>query len=154
MSKSKALAVTLALLVCAACGSDSTGPTAEATPTATLPPASTPEPPSAVVVLTAQNFSSQVLASDGTWMVEFYRPDCPHCQSMITIVETLATDYRGRASVGKVNTNAEPALIAPHQIQVVPTFLFFRHGREVSRHEGTAAYSTLAGMLDAALASP
>jgi thioredoxin 1 len=143
MSKGRLLAAALALGVCASCGSDPTAPSGQ--------PAGES---GAVIVLTGANFGAQVLGSDAAWMVEFYSPGCPHCQSMTTIVTTLAADFRGRASVGKVDTDVEAGLVRTYQIEAVPTFVFFKRGKEVSRQVGTASYSSLAGMLDSTLAAP
>jgi thioredoxin 1 len=106
-----------------------------------------------LVALTAANFEAQVLGNPQAVMVEFFRPTCPACQSMTTIVEDLARGYAGRAVVGQVDTTVERDLLARYAVDAVPTFVFFKGGREVARHVGTTTRSTLANMLDAALAA-
>jgi hypothetical protein len=39
-------------------------------------------------------------------------------------------------------------------VRSVPTFVFFKDGREVSRQSGTTTYADLAGKLQALLATP
>jgi thioredoxin 1 len=73
---------------------------------------------------------------------------------MVPIVTQLASDFDGRALVGTVDVNAQGGLSRTYGITVVPTFVFFKNGREVSRQTGTTTYEDLAGKLQALLASP
>jgi len=73
---------------------------------------------------------------------------------MVPIVTQLASEFDGRALVGTVDVNVQGGLSRTYGINVVPTFVFFRNGREVSRQTGTTTYEDLAGKLQALLASP
>jgi thioredoxin 1 len=73
---------------------------------------------------------------------------------MVPIVTNLASDFGGRALVGTVNTTEQPGLVSSYSIVAVPTFIFFKHGQEVSRQRGQTTYEDLAGKLDALLSSP
>jgi thioredoxin 1 len=132
-----ACAATLALLVCGGCGDKTTGPS-DAT----------------VIALTGANFGTLVQQRSGAAMVEFYLSTCPHCQAMVPIVEQLARDYASRALVGSVDANTEPTLANSYGVSGVPTFVFFKNGRELSRSVGETSYANLAAALDAAIAAP
>jgi thioredoxin 1 len=142
MSTRRAFLAVLALAACAGCGSEPTSPAGESS-----------DGPSVVVTLTSASFNGQVLAHGATWMVEFYSPGCPYCRAMTTTVERLALDFRDRASVGKVNVDVEVALAQTYHVEAIPTFIFFRNGRELSRYVGATSYETLAEMLRAAEAA-
>lgn len=129
-------ATALLVLACAGCGS---------TPTA---------PSGAVVELNASNFDQVVLARSGASMVELFLPTCPHCQAMVSTVERLAQDYSGRALVGRVDVGSQGSLATSYRVGAVPTFVFFRQGREVSRLVGEDSYAHLSAALDAAIAAP
>ena len=73
---------------------------------------------------------------------------------MVPIVTQIARDFDGRALVGTVDVNTQAALGRTYGVNVVPTFVFFKGGREVSRQSGTTTYEDLAGRLQALLASP
>ena len=133
----------LALVLCAGCNGNPTDPQ---TPTPTPTPGE-----SAVLVLTAANFDAQVLASAGAVMVDFYLPQCSHCQAMAPIVEQLAKDFAGRAVVGKVDVSVERGLLGRYAIEAVPTFVFFKGGKELQRYVGEAPRSQLADRLEAAI---
>jgi thioredoxin 1 len=73
---------------------------------------------------------------------------------MVPIVTQLATDFEGRALVGTVDANTQGSLDRAYAISAVPTFVYFKNGREVSRQSGTTTYADLAGKLQALLAAP
>ena len=73
---------------------------------------------------------------------------------MVPIVTQLASDFDGRALVGTVDVNTQGSLARTYGITSVPTFVFFKNGREVSRQSGTTTYADLAGKLQALLAAP
>jgi len=73
---------------------------------------------------------------------------------MVPIVTQLATDFDGRALVGTVDVNTQSTLTRNYGITAVPTFVFFKNGKEVSRQSGTTTYADLAGRLQALLTTP
>jgi len=73
---------------------------------------------------------------------------------MVPIVTRLAAEYDGRALVGTVDVNTQSSLVRAHGVTSVPTFVFFKSGREVSRQSGTTTYADLAGKLQALLTGP
>ncbi len=73
---------------------------------------------------------------------------------MVPIVTQLATDFDGRALVGTVDVSAQAALATRYGVRSVPTFVFLKSGREISRQSGVTSYQDLAGKLQAVLAGP
>ena len=73
---------------------------------------------------------------------------------MVPIVTRLATEYDGRALVGTVDVNTQGPLTRSYGVTSVPTFVFFKGGREVSRQTGATTYEDLAGKLQALVAAP
>ena len=73
---------------------------------------------------------------------------------MVPIVTQLATDFVGRALVGTVDVNTQGSLTRAYGVSSVPTFVYFKNGREVSRQSGTTTYADLAGKLQALVGAP
>ena len=73
---------------------------------------------------------------------------------MVPIVTRIATDFEGRAVVGTVEVNSQATLSHTYGITAVPTFVYFKNGREASRQTGTTSYEDLAGKLQALVSSP
>jgi thioredoxin 1 len=73
---------------------------------------------------------------------------------MVPIVTQLAADFDDRALVGTVDVNVQGALTRTYAVTAVPTFVYFKGGREVSRQVGATTYEDLAGRLQALVAAP
>jgi thioredoxin-like negative regulator of GroEL len=73
---------------------------------------------------------------------------------MVPIVTRVAEEYEGRALVGTVDTRAQGSLAAAYGVNLVPTFVFFKNGREVSRIVGAMTYEELAAQVQALVAAP
>jgi thioredoxin 1 len=73
---------------------------------------------------------------------------------MVPIVTQLAADFDGRALVGTVDVNVQATLTRTWSVTAVPTFVYFKGGREVGRQVGATTYEDLAGRLQALVAAP
>jgi thioredoxin 1 len=73
---------------------------------------------------------------------------------MVPIVTQLAADFDGRALVGTVDVTTQGTLSRAYGVTAVPTFVFFKGGREASRQSGTTTYEDLAGKLQALVGAP
>ena len=73
---------------------------------------------------------------------------------MVPIVTQPGTAFDGRALVATVHGTTQGALMRAYGVTSVPTFVFFKNGREASRQSGTTTYEDLAGKLQALLAAP
>lgn len=68
------------------------------------------------------------------------------------VVEELHNEYEGKALVGKVNVDHNPAISAKYGIRNIPTVLFFKNGEVVDKQVGAAAKSAYTQKLDAQMA--
>jgi thioredoxin 1 len=66
---------------------------------------------------------------------------------MVPIVTQLGSDFEGRALVGTVDVATQLSLTSTYGVTLVPTFVFFKNGSEVSRQTGATTYQDLAGTL-------
>jgi len=104
------------------------------------------------VELTDANFQEQVINSDKPVMVDFWAEWCGPCRMVGPIVEELASEYEGKAIVGKVNVDHNPAVSAQFGIRNIPTVLFFKNGEIVDKQVGAAPKSAYADKLESQLA--
>jgi len=64
---------------------------------------------SAVITLTSEDFTKQVIGSDDIWVVEFFAPWCGHCQEFAPKYEKAAEELsKFGIKVGALNVEAEP----------------------------------------------
>ncbi|XP_047334973.1 protein disulfide-isomerase like 2-2-like [Impatiens glandulifera] len=93
-------------------------------------------PSSPVLQLTASNFKSKVLNSDGIVLVEFFAPWCGHCQSLTPKWEKAAKVLKGVATIAAVDTDAHQSLAQEYGIKGFPTIKVFVPGKPPVDYQG------------------
>ncbi|MCF8434148.1 MAG: thioredoxin [Crocinitomicaceae bacterium] len=101
--------------------------------------------------ITDANFEEVVLKSDKPVVVDFWAAWCGPCRMVGPIIEELATEYEGKAVVGKVDVDNNPGVSAQFGIRNIPTILFVKNGEIVDKLVGAAAKAQFAAKLDAIL---
>lgn len=70
-------------------------------------------------------------------LADFGRGICIPCKQMEPILEELAAEYKGKASILIIEIDDYRALTRRYSIRLIPTQIFFdAQGKEVYRHEG------------------
>ncbi len=101
------------------------------------------------VEITDANFDELVLQSDKPVLVDFWAEWCGPCRMVGPIVEELATEYEGKAVVGKVNVDNNQEIAGKFGIRNIPTLLVFKGGEVVDKQVGVVPKNVLAGKIDA-----
>jgi thioredoxin 1 len=78
----------------------------------------------------------EAMKSDSVVLVDFWAAWCGPCQMMGPLIDKMAQLYEGRALVGKVNIDEEQELAITHGVMSIPTVIFFKNGKEISRQVG------------------
>ena len=103
------------------------------------------------ITVTGADFDRQVLESKHTVLVDFWAEWCGPCKMIAPTVAELAADYAGRATVAKVDVDANADLAGRYGIASIPSLLVFRNGQVVERLVGVQSKKSLAAKLDAHL---
>ena len=98
--------------------------------------------------LTDANFQKEVLENSQPVLVDFWADWCGPCHMIAPAIEELATDFEGRAKVGKLDVDANGKIAAQYGIRSIPAILLFKDGRVVDQVLGVAPKSELTNKLN------
>ncbi len=101
--------------------------------------------------ITDATFDEVVLKSDKPVLVDFWAAWCGPCRMVGPVIEEIATDYDGKAVVGKVDVDANQEFAAKYGVRNIPTVLLFKNGEVIDKQVGVAPKSTYTQKIDAAL---
>ncbi len=98
------------------------------------------------------NFEQEVLGASQPILVDFWAEWCMPCKALGPTLDELASEYAGRAKVGKVNVDDNSSLSVKFGINAIPTIILFKNGQVVEKFVGLRSKRDYASALDAALA--
>jgi thioredoxin len=101
-----------------------------------------------VVVLTDDNWKKEVTEAEGPVLVDFWAEWCAPCRMIAPSIEALATAYSGRAKVGKLNVDENPAVAEAFGIRSIPTLLVFKGGKVADQQIGALPQPRITQMLE------
>lgn len=88
------------------------------------------------LVLTEENFQKEVLESDVPVVVDFWAVWCGPCKMLSPTLDQVASEFEGKAKVGKVNVDENQQLAAQYGIMSIPTVMIFKDGKVVEQFIG------------------
>ena len=96
--------------------------------------------------LTDSNFDTEI--KNGVVLVDFWAEWCGPCRRIAPIVEELAGQYDGKATVAKMNVDENPSVPGRFMIRGIPTLLLFKNGQLADTLVGLAPKEDIARMID------
>jgi len=87
--------------------------------------------------VTKNNCAREVKNSPLPVLLDFYADWCEPCKEMEPIIKNLASEFKGRLKVCKVDVEKEPELCEEYGIQSIPTILLFSDGEVITTFTGS-----------------
>ncbi len=88
------------------------------------------------IEVNADTFEKEVVNSDIPVLVDFWGSGCVPCLALMPRVEGLGQKYGGKLKVTKVDASKNRRLCLNLKVLGLPTFLFYKGGKEVNRLTG------------------
>ena len=106
---------------------------------------------SSEITLTEANFDTEVLQSKLPVLVDFWAEWCGPCRMLSPIIDELATEFSGKAKVGKVNVDQNQMIAERYGIRSIPTLILFKNGEIIEQIVGSQTKEVLKTKLTKAL---
>ena len=97
---------------------------------------------------TDASFATEVLGNEQVTVVDFWAEWCGPCKMMNPVLAELATEYEGKAVIGKLNVDDNPEVPMNYNIRGIPTFLFFKNGELKGKIVGATTKQALKDTID------
>ena len=99
---------------------------------------------------TDTNFDEKALTS-GVAVVDFWAEWCGPCRMITPIIEELAHEFDGKATIGKLNVDNNPNVSMKYGVRSIPTILFIKDGQVVDKQVGVTTKQALSTKLQSLL---
>lgn len=99
--------------------------------------------------LNDENFESTI--AKGVTLVDFYADWCGPCKRIAPLIEELATEMKGKVTIGKLDVEGAQRTTANFQVMSIPTLIVFKDGKEIKRLVGLTDKKGLVNLINSAL---
>ena len=88
---------------------------------------------------------------EGVTLADFNAPWCAPCHTQEPILEKLADQFKGKASVAAMNVDQNRDVAMQLGIRNIPTLIIFKNNEEIERFVGVQSEAVLSEALEKAL---
>jgi len=97
---------------------------------------------------TDDTFEAEVLKHQGAVLVDFWAEWCGPCKALAPVLDGLATEFKEKIKVVKVNVDESPNAPQQYKVRGIPTLVFFRDGQLVDQLVGNQPRDAIRGVIE------
>jgi thioredoxin 1 len=97
---------------------------------------------------TDANFQQEVLGAPTPVLVDFWAEWCGPCRMIAPHVDAVATELDGKAKIGKLNVDDNPAVVSKYSIRGIPALLLFKGGELVDSLVGATDKTRIKALVE------
>ena len=102
------------------------------------------------VHLSDDTFQSHVDSGE-VLLVDFWAAWCGPCRAIAPLIDELANEYDGKATIAKVDVDSNPNAAAAMGVRGIPALFIFKNGQIVSNRAGAAPKAALQSWIESAI---
>lgn len=100
------------------------------------------------LVITDENFDTDVIKADKPVLVDFWATWCGPCRALAPVIDELASDFEGRASIGKMDVDSNRETPSKFGIRGIPALLLFKDGQVVGQLVGAQPKAKISELIE------
>jgi thioredoxin 1 len=101
-----------------------------------------------IVILTPENFETEVLKADTPVLVDFWATWCGPCRMVAPVLDQIADEMDGKVRIAKLDVDANQELAYQFQVSSIPTFILFKGGQMADRTMGAMPKSAFESFIN------
>ncbi len=99
-------------------------------------------------VISSEEFEGKVLQSEVPVLVDFFATWCGPCKMLAPVLDEVASELSGKATVYKVDVDKSPEIAQRYSIMSVPTLIVFENGQVKKTTMGAQPKSSLLALFE------
>ena len=86
--------------------------------------------------ITSSDWQAKVLDASEPVLVDFFATWCGPCKMMAPVIDEVAAEKAGQASVYKIDIDENPDIAQQYGVMSIPTFIAFKNGEPAAKTLG------------------